>query len=288
MGSILDEILEHKRSEVRAAKARVSAVEMAERARDVAEAPRGFRAALAAAEPPAVIAEIKRRSPSKGEIRPKLDPAACARAYAVGGAAAISVLTDSHYFGGQLDDLRKVRSAVSVPVVRKDFVVDSYQIDEARSWGADAVLLIAAALGPDQLVRLREHAQRLGLDALVEVHDEEELAAAVAAGADLIGVNNRDLRTFEVDLAVTERVGRRLFPPTPARVETPDPHTAGPSRQTRGISEDGILLVAESGIFSHTDICRLQKAGARAFLVGESLMRQDDVALALRQLRRSS
>jgi indole-3-glycerol phosphate synthase len=288
MGTILDEILEHKRSEVRAAKARVSADEMAERARDAGEAPRGFRAALAAADPPAVIAEIKRRSPSKGELRPQLDPAACARAYANGGAAAISVLTDSHYFGGRLDDLREVRSSVSIPVVRKDFVVDSYQIDEARSGGADAILLIAAALGPDELVRLREHAQRLGLDALVEVHDEEQLAVAVAAGVDLIGVNNRDLRTFEVDLAVTERLGRRLFPAAPAHVEAPDPHMAGPDRQTREVSGDGILLVAESGIFSHTDICRLQRAGARAFLVGESLMRQDDVALALRQLRRSS
>jgi indole-3-glycerol phosphate synthase len=288
MGGILDEILAHKRSEVEAAKARVPAGELAERVRVPGQAPRGFRAGLAAAEPPAVIAEIKRRSPSKGEIRPDLDPAECARAYASGGAAAISVLTDERYFGGRLEDLREVRSAVSVPVLRKDFVVDSYQIDEARVWGADAVLLIAAALTPDRLVELRERAQELGLDALVEVHDEAELEVAVAAGADLIGVNNRDLRTFEVDLAATERLGRRLFGRGPAPVETPEPQAGGSARQAGGIAGDGILLVAESGIFSHTDICRLQKAGARAFLVGESLMRQDDIALALRQLRRSS
>jgi indole-3-glycerol phosphate synthase len=274
MGGILAEILERKHEEVALARARVSAREMAARARDAADAPRGFRAALAAAPPPAVIAEIKRRSPSKGEIRPGLDPMACARAYATAGAAAISVLTDEHYFGGRLEDLQKVRSAVSIPILRKDFVVDPYQIDEARAWGADAVLLIAAALAEDELPRLHDYARRLRLDALVEVHDEGELEMAVAAGADLIGVNNRNLRTFEVDLAVTERVARRL------RVDAEALNSPSPDGQ--------ILLVAESGIASYKDVSRLQEAGAQAFLVGESLMRQDDVGLALKQLRRSS
>lgn len=274
MRGILGEILERKRGEVEAARARVSGREMAARARDAVDAPRGLRAALMAAEPPAVIAEIKRRSPSKGEIRPGLEPATCARAYAAAGAAAISVLTDEHYFGGRLDDLQKVHGAVPIPILRKDFVVDAYQIDEARAWGADAVLLIAAALDGDELVRLRDYARRLGLDALVEVHDESELETAVAAGANLIGVNNRDLRSFEVDLGVTENLARRL--------------RAGHQVSTPPSADDEILLVAESGIASHNDVCRLREAGARAFLVGEFLMRQDDVGLALKQLRRSS
>ncbi|MBW2267529.1 MAG: indole-3-glycerol phosphate synthase TrpC [Deltaproteobacteria bacterium] len=262
--TILDEILLRKRKEVAAAKRVLEPDAMARRAEESVAAPRGFRAALASGEPPRVIAEIKRRSPSKGEIRPSFEPVECARAYLDGGAAAISVLTDEHYFGGHLDYLEKVRSAVPLPLLRKDFVVDAYQIDEARARGADAVLLIVAAfVGVDRVERLaalRSRAAALGLDALVEVHDEAEFDVALASGADLVGVNNRDLRSFEVDLAVTERVAARA----PA----------------------GILLVAESGIATAEDVARLEACGAGAFLIGESLMRESDVAAALCRLRR--
>ncbi len=261
--TILDEILDFKRGELERAVRLVSADEMRRRAERVDAPTRGLRGALLAAPPPAVIAEIKRRSPSKGLIRQDFDPVACAEAYAAAGAAALSILTDEHYFGGQLDDLAKVRRAVSLPLLRKDFVVDAYQIDEARVAGADAVLLIVAALEAPALLRLAERARALGLDVLVEVHDEQELAVALGAGANLIGVNNRDLRTFEVDLGVTERIARQL----PGQGEA--------------------VLVAESGIAGPGDIQRLEKAGASAFLVGESLMREADIGLALRQLRRS-
>jgi indole-3-glycerol phosphate synthase len=257
--AILDEILEHKRQEVAEAKQRCSPDRMAERARRSRERVRGFRQALVNGSGARVIAEIKRRSPSKGEIRAHFDPVACARSYAEAGAAAISVLTDERYFGGRLEFLEAVRSAVNLPLLRKDFVVDSYQIDEGRVSGADAVLLIVAALSRTELERHRQQAVSLGLDALVEVHDEEELETALAAGADLIGINNRDLRSFETDLTVTERLAPRV------------PVTA--------------LIVAESGIFSHEQIRRLEGVGVHAFLVGESLMREADVGLALRRLR---
>jgi indole-3-glycerol phosphate synthase len=208
-----------------------------------------------------VIAELKRRSPSRGEIRPDFDPVACAKQYAAGGAAALSILTDEHYFGGQLGYLKCVRDEVALPLLRKDFTIDVYQIDEARAAGADAILLIVSALADDQLVAFRTHAHSLGLDCLVEVHDEPELGRALSAGADLIGVNNRNLATFEVDLETTERLASAL----PA-----DRH---------------VLLVAESGIFTSADVSRLTRAGAQAFLVGESLMRQPDLSLALQQLR---
>lgn len=263
MGTILDEILEHKRSEVERARAQTSPNALRTRAEALAAPPRGFRRALATGEAPAVIAELKRRSPSKGLIRPDFDPVACAQAYREGGAAALSVLTDAHFFGGSLDDLARVRATVDLPLLRKDFVIDAFQIDEARVAGADAVLLIVAALDPRQLADLRARARSLGLDVLVEVHDEGELEQALAAEADLIGVNNRDLRTFEVDLAVTERVAKAL----------------PPGRE--------IVLVAESGIAGPQDVARLQRAGAGAFLVGESLMREPDVALALQRLRRT-
>lgn len=262
MTTILDEILAHKRVEVAAARARESDVALAARADAVSDATRGFRAALASGERPRVIAEIKRRSPSRGEIRADFDPRACARAYAESGAAAISVLTDERYFGGHLDYLGEVRDAVSLPLLRKDFVVDPYQIDEARVGGADAVLLIASALAPTELASLREHARGRDLDVLVEVHDESELEQALAGGADLVGINNRNLRTFEVDLAVTEKLASRL--------------------------PEGVVVVAESGIGTPEDVARLERAGAHAFLVGESLMREADIGLALRTLRRSS
>jgi indole-3-glycerol phosphate synthase len=258
---ILDDILAHKRAELVAARERVGAAELARLAADADDAPRGFRRALQTAPTPRVIAEIKRRSPSRGEIRSDFDPVGIAKSYADAGAAALSVLTDERFFGGHLDFLGRVRREVDLPLLRKDFVVDPYQIDEARVAGADAVLLIVAALDARAVRALRQHAQELRLDALVEVHDEEELAVALDAGSDLVGINNRDLRSFETDLAVTERLAPRI--------------------------PQGVVVVAESGIFTPRDISRLSGAGAHACLVGESLMREPDVGKALRRLRRS-
>jgi indole-3-glycerol phosphate synthase len=259
---ILDEILGHKRAELAAARARAAPEKLARRAEEATEPLRDFAAAIARGPEPRVIAEVKRRSPSRGEIRADFDPIACATAYAEGGAAAVSVLTDETFFGGHLDYLAAVRRAVAMPILRKDFVIDAYQIDEARVSGADAVLLIAAALAPDELVALRERAEALGLCALVEVHDELELAVALDSGARAIGINNRDLRTFHTDLAVTERLAPRV--------------------------PEGVVVVAESGIFTRTDMARLAASGAHAFLIGESLMREADMAGALRRLRRAS
>jgi len=260
--TILDEILEYKRGEVERDVAATPRDIMRERAVAAPQEPRGFRRALAQAEAPAVIAEIKRRSPSKGLIREDFDPVELARSYARGGAAALSVLTDEHFFGGHLDFLVRVRDAVALPVLRKDFVIDPYQIDQARSAGADAVLLIVSVLAPKAIGELHGHARSLGLDVLVEVHEDHELDIALEIGADLIGVNNRDLGTFEVDLAVSERQAARLP------------------------NDCGVLLVAESGIDGPASIERLTRAGAKGFLVGEWLMRQDDVGQALANLRR--
>jgi indole-3-glycerol phosphate synthase len=259
---ILDEILEHKRREVALAREREAPEALAARAAAHPEPIRDFAAAIGQGPTPRVIAEIKRRSPSRGEIRADFDAVACARAYAAGGAAAISVLTDERFFGGRLDDLAAVRAAVDRPLLRKDFVIDAYQIDEARVAGADAVLLIVAALEHDALEALHAHAGRRGLAALVEVHDEAELETALAIGARIVGINNRDLRSFETDLAVTERLAPRV--------------------------PEGVVAVGESGIFQPADVERLAKSGAHAFLVGESLMREADVAEALRRLRRAS
>ena len=259
---VLAEILAGKREEVEAAKGAVSPTALRERAlaRARGEATRGFRRALLETPAPRVIAELKRRSPSKGEIRPDFDPVGCAKAYADAGAAAISVLTDARWFGGALELLDAVRAAVALPLLRKDFVIDPYQVDEARAHGADAVLLIVRALAAGELRALRERAAELGLDALVEVHDEAEVEVALAAGADLVGVNNRDLATFATDLAVTERLAPRL-------------------------AAHGVVVVGESGIFTHADVRRLEAAGAHAVLVGESLMREPDVGRALARLR---
>lgn len=257
--SILEEIVAAKYVEVERAKQRVSAAEMAARAKAISERTRGFRAALASHAPPAVIAELKRKSPSKGEIRPGFDPVACARACLHGGAACLSVLTDQTYFGGHLDYLGAARKAVPLPLLRKDFTLDAYQIDESRVAGADAILLIVSCLSDAQLSEFAARAGDLALDCLVEVHDETELDRALAAGVDLVGVNNRDLATFEVDLGRTERLAARV--------------------------PQHVLLVAESGLASHADVQHLAQAGARAFLVGESLMRQPDVSAALRELR---
>lgn len=262
--TILDEILDRKRRELESLVASVSEAEMGRRAQSVPNLPRGFRAALVAGEAPAVIAEVKRKSPSKGVIRADFDPLDCARAYLEGGAAALSVLTDEHFFGGRLDYLSRIHDAVPLPLLRKDFLLDVYQVDEARVAGADAILLIVAALPPEVLLGLRKRALELGLDVLVEVNSESELEFALSVGADLIGVNNRDLRTFEVDLATTERLARHLPP------------------------DSEVLLVSESGIYKYEDVARLERAGAGAFLVGESLMKMPDMVEALRELRRSS
>jgi len=264
--SILAEILVRKRAEVSSAKQRFAADRLAAAAEACGTATRDFCAALTRGSPPRIIAEIKPRSPSRGVIRADFDPVACAKAYFEGGAAAISVLTDNHYFGGELAHLESVRHAVPLPLLRKDFVLDAYQVDEARVAGADAILLIVAAFpGADsaaEIRRLRERAEALGLDALVEVHDDREFEIAVESGANLIGINNRDLGTFEVDLEITERLAGR--------------------------APDGVVVVAESGIFTAEDIARLESAGADAFLVGEALMREPDPGFALRELRRKS
>jgi indole-3-glycerol phosphate synthase len=256
---ILDRILAEKMREVAAAKARCREDDLRRRAL-WKEPRRGFRAALAARAGTAVIAEIKKASPSRGVIRADFDPALHARQYSAAGAACISVLTDEMFFQGHLDHLAAARAACSLPMLRKDFVIDPYQIVEARAWGADAVLLIAAALDGRSLPSLSAAAADEGLDVLVEVHDESEMAAAISAGASLIGINNRDLRTFVTSLEVT----RRLAPLAPS----------------------GTLLVAESGIKSRDDIASLRAAGVTGFLIGEHLMASPDPGAALASLLR--
>ena len=206
-----------------------------------------------------IIAEFKRRSPSKGIIRDNADPATIARAFERGGAAAISVLTEQDYFEGSLDDLLVVRQATTLPILRKDFIVDEYQVYEAAAAGADALLLIVAALSDDQLTSLRATAEDdLGMDALIEVHTADELKRAVACGARLIGVNNRDLRTFDVSLETSVQLAR----------EAP-PH---------------VVLVSESGLNARGDLLTLKTEGFKGFLIGESLMCADEPANALRSL----
>jgi indole-3-glycerol phosphate synthase len=251
---ILDDILAHKRTEVAARKRDVSVAAL--RARPLYDEPRrGFAKALATRPAPAVIAELKRRSPSRGVIRERYDPPAHARGYEQAGATALSILTDDRFFGGSLEDLEAVRAATTLPCLRKDFLVDPYQVEEARAWGADAVLVIAAACTPELGSALLAAAAAAGLDVLVEVHSESELAWAGNAGATLIGVNNRDLSTFVTTLETTERLA---------------PHVPG-----------GAVLVAESGIRSRADVDRMVAAGARAVLVGEAFMERPDPGKAL-------
>ena len=219
----------------------------------------GFRAALRSGAAPRVIAECKRRSPSRGILRRRYDPAAHAAAYARAGAAAISVLTEPTFFDGCLNHLASVRAAVDIPILRKDFIVDEYQLAEAVAFGADAVLLIVGALTDDALSRLLHATHGFGLAALVEVHDRPELERALAAGADLIGVNSRNLRTLTVDPAVLEQIAEAL--------------------------PQHVTAVAESGIRSGDDICRLSAAGYHAFLVGERLIVEEDPGAALVTLR---
>jgi indole-3-glycerol phosphate synthase len=223
-----------------------------------AGAVRDFRAALADPAGVSVIAEIKRRSPSKGDLAPDLDPAALAASYAAGGAACLSVLTDVEFFGGSADDLQAARAAVELPVLRKDFTVSERDVYDARIMGADAVLLIAAALATSELQRFREVVSSLGMTAIVEVHDEDELSRALAAGADVIGVNQRDLRTFDVDRELAARLAAKM--------------------------PDGVVTVAESGIRDAGDVARLVDAGYHAILVGESLVTAADPTDAVRAL----
>jgi len=258
VASVLQEIVAHKRREVAAARTRLPLRALEERlagappVRPFAHALRGPGLRL--------IAEIKARSPSRGPLREGLDPVALARDYVRAGAAAISVLTDERYFGGSLAHLAAVRWALpqGPPLLRKDFIVDPYQVYEARAHGADAVLLIAACLGEGELRELLALSRALGMDALVEVHDEEELGRALGAGASLVGINNRDLRTFRVDLGTTARL-RPLIPPQ-------------------------VTVVAESGIQTPEDVAHMAALGVHALLVGEALVTAPDPAARARQL----
>jgi indole-3-glycerol phosphate synthase len=260
MSDILSRIADYKRDEVAARKAARTVAELDVAAR-TASVPRGFRAALERAHAPgrlALIAEVKKASPSKGLIREDFDPPTLARAYERGGAACLSILTDGPSFQGDDAFLTAGRDAVALPCLRKEFLVDPWQVTESRALGADAILVILAMVDDAVAGDLMAEARAFGMDALVEVHDEAEMTRAVALGADLIGVNNRDLRTFTTDLATTERLSAMV----PADA----------------------LLVTESGIFTPEDAARLERTGARAMLVGESLMRQVDVTAATRSL----
>lgn len=260
MTDVLSRIAAYKREDVAARKAARPQAEIEALAR-AADAPRGFRDALvekAAPGRPALIAEIKKASPSKGLIRPDFDPPNLARAYQAGGAACLSVLTDGPSFQGADDYLAQARAAVALPCLRKDFLVDPWQVAESRALGADCILIILAMIDDALATDLLAEARRFGMDALIETHDEAEMARAARLGGDLVGINTRSLRTFEVDLGATAR----LAPLAPANA----------------------LLVAESGIFTPADVAAVAGAGASAILVGESLMRQDDVTAATRTL----
>lgn len=264
---ILDRILEEKRAEVARRKTECPASELTARLADAPPA-RQFGAALRSHAPgecyllPTVIAEVKKASPSKGVIREDFDPVAIARTYEEAGAAAISVLTDEKFFQGSLSYLERVRQTVSLPVLRKDFVIDEYQLLEARASGADAALLIVAVLEPSLFQSLLDLTEELGMQALVEVHDEREMIVALNAGAGLLGINNRNLHTFEVSLETTEKLVEELWT----------------------LQGSGIKIVSESGISTREDLVRLGSIGVDAVLVGEALMREQDVGAKLREL----
>lgn len=260
MSDTLTTIVADKRKHVAACKAARPIGEV-EQAAKAADPPRGFARALKeviSAGRYGLIAEIKKASPSKGLIRPDFDPPSLARAYARGGATCLSVLTDEPYFQGKDAFLVQAREAVTLPVLRKDFMIDPYQVVEARSLGADCILLIMACLDDALATELAQLAHRWGMDVLVEVHDAPELDRALGIDSDLVGVNNRNLKTLTVDLATTEQLAPRV-----------------PSDR---------VLVAESGLGSPTDLGRMAKAGASAFLIGESFMRKPDVEAAVRAM----
>ncbi|OYX31288.1 MAG: indole-3-glycerol phosphate synthase [Caulobacterales bacterium 32-69-10] len=259
MSDILARIADYKRAEVAQRRAATTPDALDARAK-AASAPRGFAAALTHAPPGklALIAEVKKASPSKGLIREDFDPPALAKAYEAGGASCLSVLTDGPSFQGDDAYLVAARAAVGLPCLRKEFLVDPWQVAESRALGADAILVIMAMVEDSVAADQMAEAARWGMDALVEVHDEAEMARAVTLGAKLIGINNRDLKSFVVDLAVTERLA--------------------------AMAPADSVLVAESGIFTPADVARLSRTGAKAMLVGESLMRQADVTAATRAL----
>ena len=262
--NILDKIVDQKRREVAQLPARIIAagdlhdaiLERGER--------RDFLAALRNTSRIGLIAEVKKASPSAGIICPDFDPVRIAKAYEAAGANCLSVLTDEQFFQGSLDYLRQIRAAVKLPLLRKDFIIDERQILEAIEWGADAILLIVAILTDDQLMKFHSLAVEASLAVLVEVHDEEELERALKISPSLIGVNNRNLKTFKVDLATTERLAAKLFR-SQGNLESP-------------------LLVAESGINTRADVERLQQCHASAILVGESLVKQGDIGAKVREL----
>jgi len=255
--TILDGIVEKKKESLEEAKRLVDIYELKERIKDVDDS-RGFHETIRDHSDIAVVAEIKAKSPSAGVIAGNVDPEAIAAAYQMGGAAAISVLTEEDHFGGSLATLPRARERVTIPVLRKDFIFESYQLYESRAAGADAVLLITAILDNQLLAALMDEAYAIGLDCLVEVHTESERDAALWVGAGLIGVNNRDLKTFITDLSVTERIMRDM--PT------------------------DVTVISASGVSTGDDVRRLVQSGARGVLVGESLMRSDDIPGKLAEL----
>lgn len=255
--SLLSQILADKRSEIDVRSRRVPIADLRARVADL-EPPRNFLRRLKACSPPALIAEVKKASPSKGLIRPDFDPVEIARTYETAAATCLSVLTDETYFQGSLKHLTAVKEVCSLPVLRKDFIIDEYQLYESRVNGADAILLIVAALTADHLKRLLDTATELQLSSLVEVHDEDELETAVHLNAPLIGINNRNLHTFQTTLETTIKLMQRV---------TGDHY-----------------VVSESGIFTRSDVVRLVNAGVHAVLVGEALMRQKDIAAKVHEL----